>query len=454
MKLFIQRLLVICMVAVLVLFEPTLSAQASSLPEQQNAISNLTIEPLKPIVTGDHPTITVHLTSEFGKPIPKQPIIILVNGDRKAQGETDSRGIAAINLRYKFPAGNYEITAIYPGVLTIGVPSASAKVTMVVEPAELQIYTVPPTPGVVFLLDGQQYVTDEDGVVNLQVGLSGTYNLEVLPIDEGSLPSNVRMEFGRWNDNVFTPQRQVHFPRKNRLAAGFTVNYQVDQEFYDLQGDRVDPARVSAIAIRGVGATYKFDKAGPIWLPANRLTRRIGDRLESEEILYYFREVVIDGANVVNKGEQRFRIRPDDVWPVQVLLYSVHFSARDAMFHNPIGKGIELTYPDGSKKEFIFDTEKAEVVIPSLARGSYSARIIGAGGSAPPTPVHLSRDQSVELLMLSYLDIAVITGIPLLIALAFFFIGRPHWFRALRHPSRFRELVYQQNTRRDASLKP
>jgi hypothetical protein len=120
------------------------------------------------------------------------------------------------------------------------------------------------------------------------------------------------------------------------------------------------------------------------------------------------------------------------------------------MFHFPIGKGIELTYPDGRKQEFLFDSSNAEITIPSLARGSYSARIIGAGGSAPPTPVHLSRDQGVELLMLSYLDMAVIVGIPLLIALLFFFIGRPRWLRVLRHPSKFRELVYQ-NTQRDVS---
>ena len=121
------------------------------------------------------------------------------------------------------------------------------------------------------------------------------------------------------------------------------------------------------------------------------------------------------------------------------------------MFRFPIGKGIELTYADGHVEEFLFD-ENAEVVVPSLARGSYSARIIGAGGSAPPTPVHLSRDQNVELLMLSYLDISLIVGIPLLIALAFFFLGRPYWLKIIRHPSKYRELVYQ-NTSRNASIK-
>jgi hypothetical protein len=295
-------------------------------------------------------------------------------------------------------------------------------------------------------------VTDETGVANIEVNTSGIVTLEVLPIEEGNLSPSIRMAFARWNDNVFTQKRQVYFPRTRRLEVGFTVSYQVNQEFYDTEGQPVDPSRVDSMTLRGVGNTFTFDGAGPIWLPANRLTRRIGERLESEEILYYFREIIVDGANVVNKSEQRFHIRPNDVWPVQVLLYSARFSARDAMFRFPIGRGIELTYPDGHTEQFLFDPGKAELVIPSLARGSYTARIIGAGGSAPPTPVHLSRDQSIELLMLSYLDFALIIGVPLLISLTFFFIGRPYWLQVIRHPSKYRELVYR-NSSRDLSVK-
>ncbi|HEX6033695.1 MAG TPA: hypothetical protein VFY83_04640 [Anaerolineales bacterium] len=419
----------------------------------QGRPANLTLEPLPPLVVGDHPTIVAYLTAEFGQPIRNQPILIFVDGQRRAEGRTDSRGIAAINLRYKFEAGTYRVEAVYPGIQSIGVNRATAEVAMVIEPARTAIYTVPPVPGLAFKLNNQKFVTDETGVANIEVNTSGLFTLEVLPIDEAALPANIRMEFARWNDNVFTQKRQVYFPRTRRLEVGFTVSYQVNQEFFDLKGEPVDPSRIDSMTVRGVGNTFTFDKAGPIWLPANRLTRRIGERLESEEILYYFREITIDGANVVNKSEQRFRIRPDDVWPVEVLLYTARFSARDAMFRFPIGTGIALTHPDGHTEEFLFtDPKNAEVTVTGLARGSYSARIIGAGGSAPPTPVHLSRDQNVELLMLSYLDIVLILGIPLLIALTFFFIGRPYWLRIIRHPSKYRELVYQ-NTSREASPK-
>jgi len=445
-----KRLLFLLIVTLLGLSAFTTPAHASELLQGRPA--NLTMKPLKPILTGDHPTIVVQLTGEVGQPIPNQPIFIMLDGVRKAAGRTDSRGVAAITLRYKFSAGTYYLRAVYPGILNIGLNSAFVETELIVEPVRTAIYTVPPMPGVLFKLNGQTYTTDADGVAHIELKFGGVHSLEVLPIDPASLPSHTRMEFSRWNDNVFTEKRQVYFPRTRRLEVGFTVSYQVGQEFYDTTGESVDPARISSMSVRGVGSTHTFDAAGLIWLPANRLTRRIGERLQSEEILYYVREVTIDGANVINKSEQRFRIRPDDVWPIQVLLYSARFSARDAMFRSPIGKGIELTYPDGHKQEFFFDSRNAEIVIPSLARGSYSAKIIGGGGSTPPTPVHLSRDQDVELLMLSYLDMAVITGIPLLIALVFFFIGRPHWLRVLRHPSKYKELVYQ-NARRDVSLK-
>lgn len=419
-----RRLCMTLIVLLLGLLTIATPVRASELLQKRPA--NLTIEPLKSLVTGDHPTIVVHLTTELDKPIPNQPIIIQVDGKRKTQGKTDSRGTAHILLKYKFSAGTYRVQAIYPGITSIGVNSAVAEMDMVIEPARLAIYTVPPTPGVAFKLNGQSYLSDKDGVVNVEVKTSGNYSMEVLPIDQDKLPSNVRMEFARWNDNVFTAKRQVHLPRNRRLEVGFTVNYQVDQMFYDSEGALVDPTRISSLTLRGAGATFKFDKAGPVWLPANRLTRRIGERLQSEEILYYFRDVTIDGANVINKSEQRFRIRPDDVWPVQVLLYSARFSARDAMFHFATGKGIELTYPDGHKEEFLFTSPSAEIVIPSLARGSYSARIIGAGGSAPPTPTHLSRDQDIELLIFSYLDMGVLFATGALIALTLLFLGRPY----------------------------
>ena len=463
MKIFFQRLPIILFVILLSLFEFTSFAYAlptghikrsSGLVHNHKPLqlspTNLTIDPLKPFALGDHPTIYLHLNDEFGNPIPGQPIIIFVDGKRKASGQTDSNGLASIILKYKFTAGKYQIKAHYVGVPVLSLPAASVETEMVIHPVEAVIRTIPPMAGIKFKFNDQIYTSDEDGFVNFQVNTSGSYPLEVLPVDNDLLPPNVTMEFSRWNDNIFTPNRQVYFPRTRPLEAGFVFKYLVDEVFFDSTGALVDPARISAMTIRGVGRTYAFEKAGSIWLPANRLTRRIGERLQSQEILYYFRDIKIDGANVINQSQQRFHIRPSAVLPIKVLLYSAHFSGRDAIFNFPIGRGIALTYPDGHTEEFLFDTPGAELEIPSLARGSYSATIIGGWGTALPTPMHLSQDQSVEVPMISYLDMTVLIGIPLLFALLLLIIGRPKILLAVRHPSRFKELLYN-NTHRDAS---
>ncbi len=94
--------LILILLALVTLATP---AYASNLSASEQRLSNLTVDPIQSVVTGDHPTLTVHLTAQYGKPIPRQPIIVYMNGKRKAAGTTDSRGIAAITLRYKFTAG-------------------------------------------------------------------------------------------------------------------------------------------------------------------------------------------------------------------------------------------------------------------------------------------------------------------------------------------------------------
>src|SRR5215210_7006303 len=133
---------------------------ASASESLQAKPANLSLEPLPPLVVGSHPSIVAHLTAEFGQPIRNQPIFIFINGQRKGESRTDSRGIAIIPLKYKFEAGTYRVLAVYPGIISIGVNRATAELDMVVEPARSAIYTVPPVPGIKFRLNNQTYVAD------------------------------------------------------------------------------------------------------------------------------------------------------------------------------------------------------------------------------------------------------------------------------------------------------
>lgn len=395
--------------------------------------TTITIDPLEPFLLGDHPTIVVHLATFTGRePIANQPIKIYVNDSQKATGYTDSNGTAYITLKYKFASGSYDLRATFPGSPEDDLERTTASSEMVFETADVLIRIAPPMSGVRILINGQLFTSDEDGVIQFEVTEGGMYRMEVLEIVEEDLPSDVIVEFERWSDNVFVPEREVYLPRKRPLEVGFVLTHTVNQIFYDANGQLIDPSRITSISIGGVGRIYTFDGPGPHWLPSNRLVRRIGERLESQQILYYVRNVSIDGANVINRSEQRFYTRPESTWPIEVLLYTAHFIGKDALFDFPIGTGVQIEYPNGQIKSFPFN-DQAEVEIPSLARGRYNVSVIGAGGSAPVIPVYLSRDQSVQLIVISYFDMAVIVGTPILIALALLFIGRPHLLFALRN---------------------
>src|SRR5215204_5047284 len=162
-----KHFLLALIITVVSLFNSTDAAYAGERLQGKNA--NLTIEPLAPFVIGDHPTITVQLTAEVGQPIPNQPIFILVDGIRKAEGKTDSRGIASITLKFKFPAGTYHVQAIYPGIISIGLPRATAEAGMIIEPARTAIYTVPPVPNASFKLNNKIYTADENGVADIVI---------------------------------------------------------------------------------------------------------------------------------------------------------------------------------------------------------------------------------------------------------------------------------------------
>jgi transposase-like protein len=112
------------------------------------------------------------------------------------------------------------------------------------------------------------------------------------------------------------------------------------------------------------------------------------------------------------------------------LLYSAHFTAYDALFRFPVGSGILIQYPDGRSENLLFGPD-GDLKINSLARGLYTVTVMGASGMAPPTPLAMSRNQIVELLVFSHLDMTVLLGFGVVLALGLLFYGRPYLFKML-----------------------
>lgn len=384
--------------------------------------TTLTFQPPNPVTVGNPAIIVVQLISSKGEPVANQAVEIFVNGESERRTRTDAAGNVSVTVR-RNQAGTYALSAVFKGSRVPSLGSSKATADLVVVPAVVEVHITPALPNIRFALDERVFSSDDYGVARIEVAKAGIYHLELLPLETND--PEIQMAFGRWSDDYFLPSRDIEVPLKKALEVGLEVSYQVGQTFVDLDDKTVDLSRITSITLKGSnGATYTFEDNLPHWLPAGRVIR-LNNGLQETKILYSVISVIIDGSNVVSQAQQRFYAHPNDVWTVKLLLYSAGFTARDALFRFPIGTGIHMEYPDGDIQTFNFNSNNQHRST-GLARGIYRVTVIGAKGFAPPTPIALSRNQDVELMVFSYLDMGVLLSIGVIVALGLLFFGRPH----------------------------
>jgi predicted RNA-binding Zn-ribbon protein involved in translation (DUF1610 family) len=416
------RVFTVLSVAALSLFAFAFTAQAMG---TATVGTTLTFQPPNPVAVGNPAIVVLQLISSKGEPVVDQRVELFVNGESERQARTDADGNVSITMR-RDKAGTYALSAVFKGTKAPSLGSSKATADLVVTPALIEVHTTPALPNIRFALDDQIFSSDDYGVARIEVGKAGKYHLELLPLETNS--PDIQMAFGRWSDDYFVPSREIEIPLKKPLEVGLEVSYQVSQAFIDLDGKPVDPSRVTSITLKGSnGSTFTFEDNLPHWLPAGRVIR-LNNGLEETKILYSVISVVIDGSNVVSQAQQRFYADPNDVWPVKLLLYAASFTAHDALFRFPIGTGIHVEYPDGDLQTFDFNSDQ-EHTLTGLARGIYRVTVTGAKGYAPPTPIALSRNQNVDLMVFSYIDLSVLLSIGVIMALGLLFFGRPHLLR-------------------------
>jgi predicted RNA-binding Zn-ribbon protein involved in translation (DUF1610 family) len=384
--------------------------------------TTLTFQPPNPVTVGNPSIVVVQLISSKGESVANQPVELFVNGESARRSRTDSAGNVSVTVRLN-EAGTYALSAVFKGSRVPSLGSSKATADLVVVPALIEIHITPSLPNIRFALDERVFSSDDYGVARIEVAKAGNYQLELLPLETND--PDIQMAFGRWADDYFLPSREIEIPLKKPLEVGLEVSYQAGQTFVDLDGKPVNFSRITSITLKGSnGSTYTFDDNLPHWLPAGRVIR-LNNGLEETKILYSVISVIIDGSNVVSQAQQRFFVHPNDLWTVKLLLYSAGFTARDALFRFPIGTGIHMEYPDGDVQTFNFNSNNQHTST-GLARGIYRVTVTGAEGYAPPTPIALSRNQDVELMVFSYLDMGVLASIGIIVALGLLFFGRPH----------------------------
>lgn len=393
-------------------------------------------------------TVDVRLTNAAGRPLTDTRVVFFINGKRDGETRTDEAGTATRRLRTVLPAGTYKVEAVFDGAA--GALPTRTTLDLVVAPAAIEVQTVPAIAGVRFALEDRTaaseyaagravakieglpfnpdriFASDKEGVVKFTIDKTGTYRLTVLPWEEGN--SGLRLEFGRWSDDVITATRQLVIPSKERYQVGFNVTYRVQPQFMDLNDRPIDARRVSTVTLTSSNGKNRITNTGEVfWLLGSRAIRQ-PQGLEESRTTYAVESVIVDGSNVVNQAEQRFTPSTQREWPLRLMFYSVDFRARDAFFGFPLGNRIRLEYPDGHKREIDLNAQ-AEVSVDALARGAYKATVLGALGSAPPTPVIVSQNTAAELLVLSAVDIGLMGGLAVCFAVGLLLFGRPYLLR-------------------------
>ena len=355
-----------------------------------------------------------------GTPIPNKTVTFTTNGNTLGQARTDDQGGFQIDIHNDLPAGNYVVTAAFKGAHLLN--PASGLIAFTILPATVSVQTVPATPGIPFQMAGQTFVSGADGTASVSINQSGVYRLDAL-VDQYNNPSQ-RVEFGRWSVKSYQPSREVQVPTDNVIQVGLNIYHKVNFTFVDLDNYPVDLSRISSISIRSVqGDIFNLKPGDTPWLPASRTARR-QNGLQETDLLYSVNSVVIDGSNVVNSSQQRFYAKLDDNWTISLLLYTLKISTRDALFASPVGKSVSLTYPNGQVTNFNLDNA-GNLTIHTLARGIYHVSLQGIRGMGTSTPVALSRNQLVNMRIITPLDAGVGGLTAFGLALGLIFIGRP-----------------------------
>jgi hypothetical protein len=370
-----------------------------------------------------------------GEPVANKTITFSTNGIDLGQTHTDDEGKFTIQIHKDLPAGNYQVSASFKGAHLLAPTSSSIFIEVI--PAIFRVQTVPAVSGITFQIDGRQFVSDDTGTASIQLYHTGDYQLSVL-LDLYHNPSQ-RVEFGRWADENYQPEHDIQIPGDYAIQLGLTVFHQVSMDFVDLDGLPVDVSRISSISIRSVqGDVFSLNPGDTPWLPASRTARRQSG-LEVTNLLYSVNSVIINGSNVVNSAQQRFYVKPDDTWNISLLLYSMHITVKDGLFASPVGQSVNVTLPDGQAVNYPLNAS-GSLDVSSLPRGIYHIALPGVTGLGTSTPVALSRNQVVNMRVVTTLDMAVMGFLSVSLALGLIFYGRP-WllgfiFRRKRSPTR------------------
>jgi len=282
--------------------------------------------------------------------------------------------------------------------------------------------TIPSVAGVRVVQAGRTFMTDDNGQVRLRV----------IPYPNGRLSAEgFPFATPKVGSKAVRPGVVAHFARfgwhgaPKLIQVGLSLVYRVRVQFADARGAPIDPQRVERLVIKSnLGSRAVGHGVDTLELQGSRVGPygRHGS-LASKSIGYSVREVLIDGTNVVNRGEVRFYPFRTRVVPIELLFFDLDIASRDALFGSTIGSRLEIIGP-GRRTMRVPLGAGGRVHLGRLPRGRYLIRS-DATGLRTSRLVTLSRHQAVDVQVLSVLDLLLLGTGGAAVAIGLVLVRRP-----------------------------
>lgn len=296
------------------------------------------------------------------------------------------------------------------------VPVRGASVAAAACPAgsptvDVAVRTVPVVPGARVVVGDVAARTDGAGRATVRTCRLSTA-LEVTgPEEPVELPGARRAVF----DRVFLEGRG------SRVTVAFTMETEVSFSFLNLPTREIEEFTLRS----STGDVVVRDSLGPVYLQSERVLRG-PDGLEERRIYYTVDAVEVAGSSVVNRAQVKFYPSDRAVVRVPLLAYTVRVEVVDRLFRWPVGSSVRLVRP--GEIDVAAPLERGRATFTEVPRGTYDV-VADAPGLRIDRHLVLSRDQVVVMPVLTWVDLAVLLGVPLLIAVGLVLAPRP----ALRH---------------------
>ncbi len=287
-------------------------------------------------------------------------------------------------------------------------PTAAAAACPADRPeVDIAVRTVPVVPGARLVVGGVEAVTDGAGHASVRTCRLTTARDIEGPQAPVELPGARRAVF----DRVFLTSRG------SLVSVAFEMESEVSFAFSGLPARRIERFTLRS----STGDVTTHTSLDPVYLRAIRVLRG-PDGLEERRIYYSVDSVEVAGSSVVNRSQVKFYPADRAVVRVPLLAFDVRVEVVDRLFRWPTGSSVRLVRE--GELDLELPLEERGALFTEVPRGTYDV-VADAPGLRIDRHLILSRDQVVVMPVLTWLDLAVLLGVPVLIAVGLILAPRP-----------------------------